>query len=746
MLYSFSVGSLRCKEKRRLHITNNVSVKGNFKARPSQNDHVKKQTIHGQTHPKKKPLNEEKSFLRGFLNDVKELGGSDEDDQKTFELSRTLHSDTFYKALDEKKIKITYHPKKEKEAKKKKTKHPVKLVLKSPNKVSAQTKTTSIKPVNNNNVISTTANKQTNSTQHSDRISRKQAIEKELHFLEYLNHKSPKVKNVEPDKRENITVHNSVQSSAKIDGVKLGKRFDIPLVATKVSKRENITVHNSVKSTAKLDGVSLGKRQNILKSKVQEPIYSKRENISIHNSVQSSAKLDTVPLSVLGPQKRLLKAASVPNKNDKEVYQPKSTMNSSSKADGVDHIQKSVIPLNQPNSFSEKPTIVSSNAKRENITVHNSVQSSAKLDGVKLGKRFKIPNINAQNSKHGNIVTHKIDVSNLHQRSKVPQIVLKRENITVHNSVKSTAKLDGVSLGKRQNIAQAFNKGENVTIHNSVKSTGNLDGLSIGKRQKVYKAEKSQTPFQNQVKSSSVLVSQKRDKLPETHSVSSKTVSEANKLNTSMKKSTTTSNEMPDLSSKTESVQKQPNLQEEMEMFNKITETPFDQMELNENMGSTVIQAKMPELKSKKKDTMAKEHLAKKSKSEVRTPTLKSFIGPIGATSRMVGSAKKPNHNQTQTSLYQKRTIATGRVPIVARSGNRNTSMTTSPMVSRKSKVASGQRKRNAVVSSSKEAERPLNTGLSRSRQRRQIKLQGQNTRQITSESIFQHPFEKSCQ
>ncbi|XP_066918349.1 uncharacterized protein [Clytia hemisphaerica] len=706
-LLLLTVGSFRCKEKRRPHITNNASVKGNVKA----SDHSKRQIIHGQTHPKKKLFNEEETFLRGFLNDVKELSSSGEQDKNIFELSRTLHSDTFYKALDEKKIKVSYHPTKERETKKRKIKHPAPL-LKHPTKVvAAQTKSTSAKPVSKI-IASTTSNKQTNSTQYSHKISRKQAIEKELHFLEYLNHKSPEAKDINHNKRENITVHNSVQSSAKLDGVKLGKRFDI---ATKDFKRENITIHNSVKSTAKLDGVSLGKRQHILKLKVQDPVFSKRENISIHNAVKSSAKLDTVPLYASRSHKRLLKDVSAQNKDDKR--QSKSI---------VDLLpQKAVILLNKHSLQHETP-IVDGNFKRENISVHNSVQSSAKLDGVKLGKR-------------GNIKTQTVNV--LNQRAKALQILTERENITVHNSGKSTAKLDGVSLGKRQ-IAKSFTKRENGTVHDPVKITGNMDGLSIGKskRQKLTKAEKSLSQIKNQIKSRSVSVNQRRDKSPSFSAVSKKTVSEADNTNVSIKKSTTTSNAMPELNSKITSGQKQPNLQAEMEMFNQITETPFDQMELSENMGSVVTQAKMPELKTKKKKgTVVNENTTKKLKNEMKTPTLKSFIGPIGVTSRMVGSMKKTNHNNiTQAHPYQRHTITPARVPTVTRSGNRNTSMADSSTISRKSVLVSGQRRKNTVVSSSQEAEQSLNTGSSRSRQKRQIKLQGQNTRQITTDIASQ--------
>ena len=120
--------------------------------------------------------------------------------------------------------------------------------------------------------------------------------------------------------------------------------------------------------------------------------------------------------------------------SQKSVFKPIEGVAASSRSKSVKKTFLDKRVASYPASSLQKDTIVAKSLlqapihdiqKRKNISVHNSVQSSANLDGVKLGKRFNINKNIPQDSSHD---------------------IQKRRNISVHNSVQSSANLDGCLL------------------------------------------------------------------------------------------------------------------------------------------------------------------------------------------------------------------------------------------------------------------------------------------------------------
>ena len=210
--------------------------------------------------------NEEEQFLLGFTEEINELTASDE--EQTAELSKTLHSPAFYKDLNQKKIKVTYNPKQLTSVREKKPKHQKHGAVVSNFKEINQLKTNATARIK---------------TQNSD--SQKSGIKPIESVATSSGSKS--VKRTFLDKRV-----ASVSSLQK--GTIVPNRLLLQARIHGIQKRRNISVHNSVQSSANLDGVKLGKRFNINKNIPQDLSHDiqKRRNISVHNSVQSSANLD----------------------------------------------------------------------------------------------------------------------------------------------------------------------------------------------------------------------------------------------------------------------------------------------------------------------------------------------------------------------------------------------------------------------------------------------------------------------
>ena len=711
--------------------------------------------------------NEEEQFLLGFTEEINEL---ENDEEQTAELSKTLHSPAFYENLNQKKIKVTYNPK---ELSKGKSKPKYKHGVYSKKRTFDKNATRTIFPIFNSNqfksrietgkAVSKQKGKEARSSQSkamnlNQELVKKAFLDKKVHdaFQKELNVNKnlPQVSSQDIQKRRNISTHNSVQSNANLDGVKLGKRSNInknlPQVSSQdIQKRRNISIHNSVQSNANLDGVKLGKRSNINKNlpKVSSQDIQKRRNISIHNSVQSNANLDGVKLG-----KRFNINKNLPQVSSQDIQ------------------------------------------KRRNISIHNSVQSNANLDGVKLGKRF---NIN----------------KNLPQVSS--QDIQKRRNISIHNSVQSNANLDGVKLGKRFNInknlpqvsSQDIQKRRNISIHNSVQSNANLDELKLGKRFNINKnlhklssqEQRKNISVNNLLKNNTNLNAFPAGKRSNVHVPKSTNLLMNEKPNIGFE-----SNPVSDVVAAERKQQDnskvlkpfQGNFQEQMEMFNKLEENTFDDSNLEENVGSSSLdQSRMPTLSKhavtllsnktesnvlhygdKNKQHTSNKSITKKAKvKEVNSkqregnPTRKSSIGPIGETSRMVGIKAGSSKDQTLTSFqssqevyHQSSTPVRNLISsppnhfndVVEKDKIRNklsharkdvvllrkfqlSLLTTSSDVKSPIKDNQQQQPKNEIPQYGRPGKQ--RNQVTKSRQRRQVKLQGENIKQIASKYFIIH-------
>ena len=672
-----------------------------------------------------KPSDEEK-FLQGFFNEVKELKSDDDDD--VYELSKTLHSQSFNRALKEKKIPISYnvkrqhhHPHHHQESVAKKNtiidkksssdqsvsealpKNLTTAVvvgkkkddLELPKYVVEGSRRTSnvsvglVLPKNESTKQSfgkTKKNfdsgvKKDNKMADSKHYSKHSKVEMSVHSnkpvdYEYSNNKKTAIK-------KELNFLNTLSQEDKGSLNRLAK----PRFGETSIKRENISVHNSVKSSAKL-----GKRYNIQSDTIKMPKHDvghlqpvmKRENISVHNSVKSSAKLG----------KRY-------NIQSETIKMPKHD---------VGHLQLVM--------------------KRENISVHNSVKSSAVLGGgITLGKRSKItqkPLLAESNTKAKILVDqtagkkmrissktqiNKASYRSLHQTSTAPV----HRNETTTTSLKSHVKYEEL---KRANLNRAYEfiKRENVSVHNAVQSSAKLDGLRLGKRNKIdghqtlkLGAKLSNSSIHNSVKPSDklrttiplvggsdtialhpVLPAERRQDI---HELSSPAIPD---LNEAKKKGAIEEYTKQSKASATQVKNQQEHqldLQEQMEMFNKLTVESKGMDELFYDQPMKKTRRVSPSLKNKDKmnhqiSLVNKMQQAKKSvsvqsalnkkvfnstnlymkkakdisgrseKPSPSNPTIKSTIGPIGHESRMFSTDKIMRRMTNQERVYQ--TLAKG--------------------------------------------------------------------------------------
>jgi len=661
--------------KAEVHATKS-SITHHGKVHKSHHNNKKKSKKRSRTSISKQPKpSDEEKFLRGFFDEVKGL--KNDDDDEVYELSKTLHSQSFYKALKKKKIPLIYNTKrlqqrqedntKKNSVGKKKTSKYVQAEVKSAstlvknltavvagNKrnalgffpyldnntrksnvsvafvypknesseqldIAGKAKKTTVVSVgrgnatmvknSKHNAIETSMHHQTSHVGDEDSTNKKKtAIEREMKFLKTLGQdgKGRLSGLAKSTKRENVTVHNSVQSSAK-----LGKRHNILPLAHNighlqpVTKRENISVHNSVKSSAVLGGsVTLGKRNRIAHHPLlaEGSIYTNKLD---NQTGGKKMKISRKPQDSLGSYQSL-------HQNVARAHQ--NTSNTSlRKRSQVSYEELKKANLNRGYQFT----------KRENVSVHNAVQSSAKLDGLKLGKRNQIDN-------HPTLEMSK-----------------KHGNISVHNSLKSRDSL-------RTKITSVGNSNNTVVSHPLL--------AAISRHEIHQPSSPTALPVVNNVKKKGILEERARRK-SKASSVQSKYQQDH-----------------------------QPDLQEQMEMFNKLTSESSGSNELfQEDQSIKKSQKVSPSLSNVDKIDQVLAHGVHQTKKSVSShtipsrnvfnstsphlqtqkivsngversassiPTIKSSIGPIGHESRMFGTDKIIRRMTNQERVYQ--TLAKG--------------------------------------------------------------------------------------
>ena len=630
-----------------------------------------------------KPSDEEK-FLQGFFNEVKELKSDDDDD--VYELSKTLHSQSFNRALKEKKIPISYnvkrqhhHPHHHQESvakkntiidkksssdqsvsealpknlttavvvgKKKDDLELPKYVVEGSRRTSnvsvglvlpknestkqsfGKTKKNFDSGVKKDNKMADSKHYSKHSkvemSVHSNKPvdyeysnNKKTAIKKELNFLNTLSQEDKGSLNrlAKPRfgetsiKRENISVHNSVKSSAK-----LGKRYNIQSETIKmpkhdvghlqlVMKRENISVHNSVKSSAVLGGgITLGKRSKI----TQKPLLAesnKKAKILVDQTAGKKMRISSKTQINKASYRSLHQTSTAP------VHRNETTTTSLKSHVKYEELKRA--NLNRAYEF----------IKRENVSVHNAVQSSAKLDGLRLGKRNKIDG---------------------HQTLKLGA---KLSNSSIHNSVKPSDKL--------RTTIPLVGGSDTIALH---------PVLPAERRQDIHELSSPAIPDLNEAKKKGAI---------EEYTKQSKA------------SATQVKNQQ----------EHQLDLQEQMEMFNKLTVESKGMDELFYDQPMKKTRRVSPSLKNKDKmnhqiSLVNKMQQAKKSvsvqsalnkkvfnstnlymkkakdisgrseKPSPSNPTIKSTIGPIGHESRMFSTDKIMRRMTNQERVYQ--TLAKG--------------------------------------------------------------------------------------
>ena len=352
--------------------------------------------------------------------------------------------------------------------------------------------------------------------------------------------------------------------------------------------------------------------------------------------------------------------------------------------------------------------------KRRNISVHNSVQSNVTLDEeVKLGKRFHVN-------------------QNLPKVSS--QEIQKQKNITVHNTVQSIVSLDG---GVKQKVGKKF-----IQIPTKGIKTEEMSDQGESKVLKPFE----QGNFQEQMEMFNMI---SKEGISETSSFDGSNLGEdVGSSSGSLER------EMPTLNR--HSTQ---NLSNEITKKDQQNVLHYGDKKINNNTKSLSQHNTITMTAASKSANTKKE----KVKEVQGNPTQKSTIGPIGETSRMVNAkvaspknlTHQENPSQQPSQKIQIRNVISS---VSSNHVNNINKVNVKPndsyldreqknvVIARKNQSSSP---RNHSVNSTNQnhnQQQPQSTkaraflqtsnnrnGVGKSRQRRQIKLEGNNLKQIAS-------------